>query len=508
MRSSLVLSLALLSLSPGAVGCVKRTLTDGQIEGTIQAAASTDTVSDYEMARGAVFAGLAQFEGMHAVDADNIEGLLLLTRTWAAYGAAFIEDDLQIAKDLGDDDRADYDRNQARKAYDRAVYFGLQLLGQKASGFAEARKNEMSLSKWLADHFTDPKDVKALYWTGVAWAQRVDLMKADDDEGAGFVAELFIGVAMLERALALNPDYNFAAPLVALGAYHARSNIAELDQAKVYLDQAIARTQGKSLIAEFIYAKSYACMKGDAALYQDLLHKVLWAQDTDPEQRLTNQIAKRWAKRWLHKKRAKDSCGIELSSDNGAAAPPPPPPPAAVAPPATPAPAEAAKPAAAGPLTPPTAPAAIAVPAGVQVVLKAQARGSQVYTCKPKQGAKDKEKEKEYEWSATAPDAGLFDDNGQKIGKHFGGNFAFEAADGSRVTGKPRAKADAPEAGAIPWLLFETKSTGGQGTLSKVKYIQRVATVGGQPPATGCDAAHKNAEARVDYSATYYMYAP
>jgi hypothetical protein len=122
--------------------------------------------------------------------------------------------------------------------------------------------------------------------------------------------------------------------------------------------------------------------------------------------------------------------------------------------------------------------------------------------CKPKEGGG-----KEYEWISKAPDAGLFDDNGQKIGKHYGA-FMFEMSDGSRIAGKPRAKADAPEAGAMPWLLFETKSSGGPGMVAKVKYVQRVATSGGQPPATGCDAAHKNAEARVDYSATYYMYGP
>ena len=136
------------------------------------------------------------------------------------------------------------------------------------------------------------------------------------------------------------------------------------------------------------------------------------------------------------------------------------------------------------------------------MVLRAQARGTQTYACKAKEGGK------EYEWVSKAPEAGLFDDNGQKIGKHFGTTFTWEMGDGSRVTGKPRAKADAPESGAMPWLLFETKSTGKDGMVSKVKYIQRVATVGGQPPPTGCDAAHKNAEAHVDYSATYYMYAP
>ena len=61
------------------------------------------------------------------------------------------------------------------------------------------------------------------------------------------------------------------------------------------------------------YGTKYACMKGDVALYQDMLNKVLQAPDPDPYQRLTNAIAKRRAKRWLGKKRVKDACGIDLT---------------------------------------------------------------------------------------------------------------------------------------------------------------------------------------------------
>src|SRR5579864_611507 len=141
MRPFLLLSLAPLVLSLGAMGCIKKTLTDGQIEGTRQGAVSTDTVNDYEFAHTATHAGIAQFEGMHALAPDNMNGLFLLTRTWAAYSFAFIEDQLSVAKDAGDDEAADYQRKRARTAYDRAIFYGLQMLGQKAKGFGEARKN-------------------------------------------------------------------------------------------------------------------------------------------------------------------------------------------------------------------------------------------------------------------------------------------------------------------------------------------------------------------------------
>ncbi|MDP9035251.1 MAG: DUF3455 domain-containing protein [Myxococcota bacterium] len=133
----------------------------------------------------------------------------------------------------------------------------------------------------------------------------------------------------------------------------------------------------------------------------------------------------------------------------------------------------------------------------------AAAKGVQIYACKPKgEGAPSA-----YEWMLKAPEAELFDDKGQKIGKHYGGP-TWESSDGSKVVGMMRSKADAPDATAIPWLLIDVKSSDGAGVLSKVKNIQRVATSGGKAPASGCDAAHTGAETRVDYSATYYMYGP
>ncbi|HEV3189765.1 MAG TPA: DUF3455 domain-containing protein, partial [Polyangiaceae bacterium] len=136
------------------------------------------------------------------------------------------------------------------------------------------------------------------------------------------------------------------------------------------------------------------------------------------------------------------------------------------------------------------------------VVLKALAKGAQVYVCKAKEGAAGT-----YEWTLKAPDAELFDEKGQKIGKHYAGP-TWESTDGSKVVGQLRAKVDSPEPTAIPWLLLDAKTTEGTGVLSKVKNIQRLATVGGKAPATGCDAAHEKAETRVDYTATYYMYGP
>ena len=45
-----------------------------------------------------------------------------------------------------------------------------------------------------------------------------------------------------------------------------------------------------------------------------MLNKVLQATDPDPEQRMSNTVAKRRAKRWLGKRRVKDQCGFDLAT--------------------------------------------------------------------------------------------------------------------------------------------------------------------------------------------------
>ncbi len=255
-----------------------------------------------------------QFEGMHALAPDNADALFLLVKGWTGYGYGFIEDEMEAAQDAGDDAAAEYQKQRARMAYDRAVFYGLRWLAQRADGFEQAKRSGQTLDQWLREHFTSKDDAVALFWTGNAWMSRTDLMKGDDQEGPAFVAELFVGVAMLERALALDPAFEHYGALVALGAYHARSNVAELDQGKQLLDAALAKTEWKSLFVPYIYATKYACMKGDPVLYQDMLGRVMMAQDPDPYQRLTNAIAKRRARRWLGKRRAKEECGIDLAA--------------------------------------------------------------------------------------------------------------------------------------------------------------------------------------------------
>jgi hypothetical protein len=120
------------------------------------------------------------------------------------------------------------------------------------------------------------------------------------------------------------------------------------------------------------------------------------------------------------------------------------------------------------------------------------AKGVQIYECR------------DQKWLFVAPEAELYDERGNLIGRHYAGPSWEATGDGSRIVGTVKARADAPEAGAIPWLLLSTKSVGGRGYFSDVTSIQRVATHGGVAPGSGCP--HDGLQARVFYSAEYHFF--
>jgi hypothetical protein len=150
--------------------------------------------------------------------------------------------------------------------------------------------------------------------------------------------------------------------------------------------------------------------------------------------------------------------------------------------------------------TEPVVPEALKVAPSQKLLLKTSAEGFQIYRCNVSSAAPTG-----FEWAFVAPEANLFDSSGKKIGKHYAGP-TWELNDGSKVVGEVRAKDDGPDAGAIPWLLLAAKSGPGAGMLGQVQAIQRIATVGGRAPASGCNAEREGQEARVGYKASYYFY--
>jgi hypothetical protein len=308
-RSRWTRGAAVLSAALGVVstGCIKQMILEGQIESTRIASTAIDSLQDYEVARTVAYAGISQFEGMHYLAPDNKDALFMLTKSWAGAAFGFIEDELEQAEDADGLDSPLYLYHQARAkvAYERAIYYGIKLLELKNPGFEAAKKNDQTMKDWLKG-FDDPEeDAPNLFWTAQAWMSKVNVIKEDP----AAVADLFIGVAIMERAVELDESYLFGSGHTALGAYHARSPMAELDDAKKHFEKALAISGGKALMTKLQFAAKYYCAKVDKEGYQRLLTEVVEAGDVLPEGRLTNAIAKRRAKRYLGKERMK-SCGF------------------------------------------------------------------------------------------------------------------------------------------------------------------------------------------------------
>ena len=140
--------------------------------------------------------------------------------------------------------------------------------------------------------------------------------------------------------------------------------------------------------------------------------------------------------------------------------------------------------------------------ANESLVMIVPAKGVQIYECRAR-----KDPAGGYEWAFVAPEADLFDQRGNRIGRHYAGPH-WESSDGSKIVAAVKERSDAPSADAIPWLLLTSKPAGGQGSFSKVTSIQRVNTVGGIAPKTPCSQSTVGTPARIAYTADYYFFAP
>jgi hypothetical protein len=136
-------------------------------------------------------------------------------------------------------------------------------------------------------------------------------------------------------------------------------------------------------------------------------------------------------------------------------------------------------------------------PRGQQAGFHFDAVGVQIYACQMTATAT-------VAWVFQAPEATLFGRRGKIAGKHFAGP-TWQTNDGSLVVGA-KVAAFVVDPTAIPWLLLQAVSHQGDGRMDEVTFIQRLETIGGIAPTTGCDTDHLGAVARIGYSATYFFY--
>lgn len=144
-------------------------------------------------------------------------------------------------------------------------------------------------------------------------------------------------------------------------------------------------------------------------------------------------------------------------------------------------------------------PEAVRVPAGQKVMMATTGVGEITYECREK-----KDMAGQHEWAFVGPVATLYGGDKKTVGKYYAGP-TWEAADGSKVTGKQVAVSPASP-GNIPLQLVKADPAMGAGAMTGVSYIQRLNTKGGVAPAMACDAAGKGKRQVVSYEADYVFY--
>jgi hypothetical protein len=155
----------------------------------------------------------------------------------------------------------------------------------------------------------------------------------------------------------------------------------------------------------------------------------------------------------------------------------------------------------------PDAGTALAVPdGGGNVLIHATGSDTQNYTCEATGDAGA------YAWTFVGPQANLDDCESTLIGHHFASEAGatapeWETLDNSYVIGK-KLVAYTPDGGAsaVPWLLLQSTSSGGTGTISRTLYVQRLFTTGGVAPTTTCDVNTAGNTVQQPYTADYYFY--
>ncbi|MBY4948055.1 DUF3455 domain-containing protein [Cupriavidus respiraculi] len=143
---------------------------------------------------------------------------------------------------------------------------------------------------------------------------------------------------------------------------------------------------------------------------------------------------------------------------------------------------------------------AVKVPDGHRVAMQTVGVGEILYECRPRKDMAD-----QFEWAFVGPDAVLSDRAGKPVGRYYGPPATWEASDGSKVTATQVAVSPAG-AGNIPLQLVKANPAQGNGAMTGVTYIQRLATRGGVAPAAACAAANKGAKQTVRYQADYIFW--
>jgi len=258
---------------------------------------------DPVIAEASTLSNLSLLEAMLNLSPRNETLLMMVTKAYAGYGAAFVEPDWSLRDDYFSDDYAAVQRRLVgiyRRSRDNGLRW-IEVRRPEVAALLQAqRKDEWveALPARLAE--LEDRDLPALYWTAQAWG----LLIRADQENLLELANMTKVEMLMRRVSELDPDY-------ALGSVHLffammdtamGKELGDLEAAREHFEAAIAVTDGRLLTPRFFYARDYCRAIQDRVCFERGLLEVAEADpEIFPEQRLANTLASRWARQWLEK---------------------------------------------------------------------------------------------------------------------------------------------------------------------------------------------------------------
>ena len=320
-------SLLVFPLVAGLAGCDLRQFTADSTADMLHAASPQfNTIEDLEFAEQAAPGNIVTMEAVWRVSTHNQDVLVELAQAWTSLAFGFYEDHIERARRSNDEageNLAEHWRMRTKAAYTRGRTFGYLLMNERVhvDGGPQAIYRQ-GINQWRAylQRFTHAADAPALFWTGNAWLSYIQ--QSLDDPGA--LLDLPFAVALMERVRALDEHYYHDGVHAFFGLYYAstpRDLGGRPDDSRREFETALQATGRRLLVYQVMYAHAYAVMMQDRALFRRLLEEVIAAADVYPEERLTNQVAKRRAMRYLAQ--IDDLFGPEEATPNAPASPAP-----------------------------------------------------------------------------------------------------------------------------------------------------------------------------------------
>jgi predicted anti-sigma-YlaC factor YlaD len=249
--------------------------------------------NDPEFVGQAVPFSLKLIESLLA-ESPNHRGLLFAASSgYTQYSYAYIQ---QLAEQLEKDDlpKSREESARATNLYLRARDFGLRGLETKHKGFGALLRSDSkaAVQRIKAD------EVPLLYWTAVSWGAAIALSK----DNPALVAEQPQVEALIDRAYALNPDYQHGAIDEFLISYESARQGVKGDfagRSRMHFDRAVSLSKGQLASPYVAYAESVCLTQQDRAEFDAMLRQALAVnQDARIEWRLSNVVMQRRA-RWL-----------------------------------------------------------------------------------------------------------------------------------------------------------------------------------------------------------------